>query len=138
MIVCLSSCSHLSKRLYTQLRCASECNNKTEMKSDFESSKNVDKFIFLLLFFTRRHYHGIKSYFCLHIIKRHQMDSIKVDKCFGRSKNFFKTRNHDISDPPQPPQVPPMRPQGSLIYSGDLNQYHNSKKKFEIKFWGEK
>ena len=32
LIVCLSSCSQLSKRLYTQFRCASECNNKSFTK----------------------------------------------------------------------------------------------------------
>ena len=34
------------QRLYTQFRFASECNNKTEVKSDSESSKNVEKVIF--------------------------------------------------------------------------------------------
>ena len=121
LIICLNSCSQLSKRLYTQFRCASECNNKTEVKSYFESRKNVENFVFLLLFFIRRHNRGIKSYFLLPIINRYQMDSLKVDKCFGCIKKFFKTGNHDTSNPPHPPQVPPMRPKGSLVYSGGPN-----------------
>ena len=121
LIICLNSCSQLFKRLYTQFRCASECNNKTEVKNYFESRKNVENFVFLLLFFIRRHNRGIKSYFLLPIINRYQMDSLKVDKCFGCIKKFFKTVNHDTSNPPHPPQVPPMRPKGSLVYSGGPN-----------------
>ena len=121
LIICLNSCSQLSKRLYTQFRCASECNNKTEVKSYFESRKNVENFVFLLLFFIRRHNRGIKSYFLLPIINRYQMDSLKVDKCFGCIKKFFKTEIMILQTPRTPLRYPPMRPKGSLVYSGGPN-----------------